>query len=74
MSMTIAATVPVADVNELLKTIWRYLCDDNSLHAAPKASRNRLMLWLTFTLSLWKMSCSGCSGAVHDVLVSVLFS
>lgn len=53
MSLTLTVSVLVADVNELLRTIWQYLCvyDETT---ALEASWTRLILWLPFlTLSLW---------------------
>lgn len=73
MSMTVAVSVLVADVNELLKTIWQVcVCVYMMLHAALEASWTRLILWLPFlTLSLWRTSYCAGSGAVNAVHVSV---
>lgn len=46
--MTVTVSVLVADVNELLRTIWQYLCVNMMLHAALVASWTRLILWLQF--------------------------
>ena len=52
MSMTLAVSVLVGDVNELLRTIWQYLCvsvcNETWLHADLKPSWTTLIVTTSF--------------------------
>lgn len=77
MSMSLAVSVLVVDVNELLRTIWHYrcvsVCDETWLHTELKPNWNTLVLRLPpLNLSSWKTSDSTGSCVVNVCLVPLL--